>query len=120
MGENANRASMGGHTPPPWKWVEEPGGYPTTNLEPDVLQIYQSHGGGRLPEDADARLIEAAPELLAENKRLREALKFYADEENWEEPVWTGTRGGPRPAPAHEDAGDYAREALHTEVGGDG
>ena len=44
--------------------------------------------------------------------RLTKALEFYADEENWEEPVWTGTRGGPRPAPAHEEAGDDARAAL--------
>jgi hypothetical protein len=30
-----------------------------------VLQIYESHGGGYMPNEADARLIAAAPELLA-------------------------------------------------------
>ena len=77
--------------------------------------------------------IEKVEALLREEERLRStygyqsayieqlegALEFYADEENWEEPIWTGTRGGPRPAPAHEDAGDNARAALHTEAPSD-
>jgi len=62
--------------------------------------------------DGDWVRLEDYQRLEAENTRQREALEFYADEENWEEPVWTGTRGGPKPAPAHEDAGEIARAAL--------
>jgi len=65
--------------------------------------------------DGDWVRLEDYQRLEAENTRQREALGFYADEENWEEPVWTGTRGGPKPAPAHEDAGDTARAALPTD-----
>ena len=54
---------MSEHTPPPWKW-ERQQDYPTTDLKPDVLSIYQSHGGGELPKEADARLIEASPVLF--------------------------------------------------------
>jgi hypothetical protein len=69
-------AVVKGHTPEPWKWVEDPSDYgsPTTTLEPNVLSIYESHGGGWPPKEADARLIADAPRLLKENERLRKAL----------------------------------------------
>lgn len=54
-------------TPGPWRWSKNPT-YPTTDLiGPDhttILQIYESHGGGYMPADADAGLIAAAPDLL--------------------------------------------------------
>jgi hypothetical protein len=62
----------------------------------------------RTPEGAaDARLIARAPDLLAENARLREALEFYAVADHYERhpidlelPV------------VLEDDGDRARAAL--------
>ena len=54
------------HTPGPWKWEGSNNchGDTTTWLEPAVLQIYESHGGGMTPDEADARVIEAAPALV--------------------------------------------------------
>lgn len=67
-----------GHTPGPWKWDFEDidGDYEAYTclmkgdkavLEPGIDAIYV--------EDANARLIADAPTLLAENKRLRDALE---------------------------------------------
>ncbi len=53
------------HSPGPWTWFKHGD---TDNLESAgevVLSIYQSHGGGTVPVDADAHLIAAAPDLLA-------------------------------------------------------
>ncbi len=50
----------------PWMWVPDDG-YPETRLrssDGDVLSIYESHGGGNLPSDDDARLIATLPDLL--------------------------------------------------------
>ncbi len=55
------------HTPGPWVWSPHDG-YPSTDLiggdGSDVLQIYESHGGGYMPNKSNARLIAAAPEML--------------------------------------------------------
>ncbi len=55
------------HTPGPWTWVKDQE-YPETHLcgaGRDVLSIYESHGGGNMPQcAADASLITAAPDLL--------------------------------------------------------
>ena len=48
-------------TPGPWMWVTRS---PETMLEPGVLALYESHGGGYTPDWADACVIEAAPDLL--------------------------------------------------------
>lgn len=63
-------ATTTGHTPGPWTW-EKKENYPTTNLygpnpkdgHDYILSIYESHGGGDMPNDANAALIAAAPEL---------------------------------------------------------
>src|SRR5712691_4282174 len=55
-------------TPGPWRWSKDKDYYPSTDLlgpETCVLQIYESHSGGDMPSEADARLIAAAPDLLA-------------------------------------------------------
>lgn len=57
------------HTPGPWRWIEGDIGSSTTDLvgagDYPVLSIYESHGGGGRPDDPDARLIAAAPDILA-------------------------------------------------------
>ena len=55
-------------------------------------------------------------EVAEENRRLREALGFYADKENWKrkkkpDEHWEFF-------PAISDGGEVARGALHTEGGG--
>ena len=54
-------------TPGPWEWANTGG---EINLAPTDLMIYFSQGGGKEPSGADAKLIAAAPELLAECRRL--------------------------------------------------
>lgn len=61
---------------------------------------------------------EVFTELRAENARLREALRFYANPETWEE----HTQGSPetgywRECPLAEDGGRIARDALRGDKG---
>jgi hypothetical protein len=76
-------AQFEGHTPRPWRWSDA---YPATN---DRYTWSLIGGGGYgvlscdghpnspqgLCDESNARLIAAAPDLLAENKRLRKALE---------------------------------------------
>jgi hypothetical protein len=59
---------MSAHTPGPWRWIKAED-YPSTRLVgpdgADVIEIYESHGGGTMATEADAHLIAAAPDLLA-------------------------------------------------------
>ena len=68
-----------------WEWVED-GEYPQTLLVPAgwdesddpprkdvVMAVYESHGGGHMPEEPHKSLIAAAPALLA----ACEAMQFY-------------------------------------------
>ncbi len=63
------RVEMTTHTPGPWKWDFD-------LLGPDekpILEIgmgYDGQWGGESPNDANARLIAAAPDLLAALKKL--------------------------------------------------
>ena len=53
-------------TPGPWEWLKPYPDYPTTNLQSTysvVGSVHESHGGGRMPDDADAQLIALAPEM---------------------------------------------------------
>jgi hypothetical protein len=89
-----------GHTPGPWVIVDAADGavesirveeWKRNNLMGDfrgsiICDLSASHGGrphAYKEAEANARLIAAAPELLAENQRLREALERYADPMNW-------------------------------------
>jgi hypothetical protein len=54
----------------------------------------QEPEGDNPPENeaiANARLIAAAPDLLAENKRLREALEFYTNKETYSDKYYPKT-----------------------------
>ena len=72
-------------TPGPWRWLQESPDYPSTLLVgPDykgdaeslrgvhgvVMEVYESHGGGEMPEDENASLIAAAPDLYASLQAL--------------------------------------------------
>lgn len=59
--------------------------------------------------DAAVWFLDNAERLKAENKRLREALEFYANRENWKEQE-TGI--GMAPSEAEDDYGSKARAAL--------
>lgn len=64
------------HTRGPWEWIHRYPDYPEVDLrngDDVVLKIYESHGGGLLPCEKDARLIAAAPELLEALCALRDA-----------------------------------------------
>ena len=69
-----------GHTPGPWEWTRRFGDYIALRGDNYAPVIERDTPEGPSPDtyldinEADARLIAAAPELLAENKRLREAL----------------------------------------------
>jgi len=54
--------------------------------------------------------FERAERILAENRALREALKFYAHPDNWREDDW-GVRSVIQP-PEYGKPGTIAREAL--------
>lgn len=57
-------------TPGPWTWEREDSTAMTLQAPSGtVLSIYESHGGGEHPTEADASLIAAAPELLDLLKR---------------------------------------------------
>ena len=71
-------AQFAGHTPGPWHVGEvQHARFPTyqvldkKNEYVAIVDIYARSGA-----DKDARLIAAAPTLLAESKRLREELKY--------------------------------------------
>jgi hypothetical protein len=77
------------HTPGPWRWVPEPD---TASLWRDYGDLYSASsevvlsiwdngfdGGVRVNSHADARLIEAAPELLEALEELVEACTGHLD-----------------------------------------
>ncbi len=82
-------AKLKGHTPGPWEdgGVIADGDIMEWNLieeltQVSILYMYSDGGsGGRceVPTDPDARLIAAAPDLLAEVKKLRGVLKLAKD-----------------------------------------
>ncbi len=69
------------HTQGPWFW-EPVDRYPVTQLQPDVLDIYESHGGGSAPSSADAALIAAAPDLFEACEAAVE--EWHVDNRNFE------------------------------------
>jgi hypothetical protein len=83
------------HTPGPWRWVPEPD---TASPWRDYGDLYSASsevvlsvwddgfdGGVRVNSHADARLIEAAPELLEALEELVEACTgiFERDHASW-------------------------------------
>lgn len=67
-----------GHTPGPWSYYEDSCAECRRTGTAEYC-IVEPDGGdhGQFSNEADARLIADAPTLLAENKRLREALEKY-------------------------------------------
>lgn len=58
------------------------------------------------------KVLAEKEELKQQNKRLREALEFYADEENW---ISALTSIGDFPCEVEKDQGEIARKALEGE-----
>lgn len=53
-------------TPGPWRWTQPNKNYDEWRLgtpSEEVLRVYESHGGGQMPNEADAALIAAAPRM---------------------------------------------------------
>ena len=80
------------HTPGPWRWVPEPD---TASPWRDYGDLYSASsevvlsvwddgfdGGVRVNSHADARLIEAAPELLEALEELVEACTGHLDRDH--------------------------------------
>jgi hypothetical protein len=68
----------------------------------------------RSPEECVCYIIPEIYKLRAENKRLREALKFYADDKNYKSFCKASYRGNPiyEKAPVEDDKGKLAKQAL--------
>lgn len=76
------------HTPGPWGFTGEPYGYTiwqTARECNDFPQAVARIVGGRIKveqEEDNARLVAAAPDLLAELERMYEAARMMADPEH--------------------------------------
>ena len=94
------------HTPGPWHWINDGNGnkWGSRGLEPAIIS--GTVEGLVSVDDADARLIAAAPDLLA-------ALQFYANADSWRD-VDTGI--GLYPGDAI-DYGATARAAIAKATG---
>ena len=68
---------------------------------------------GLIDAHSIAKILNEVPDLLAENQRLREALEFYADKDNYDSNCaayhWDLIRGQEK---IELDEGRIAREAL--------
>ena len=72
-----------GHTPGPWRWDDEYKGCRTELMGPNYDTVASAEDRSGYPytdaaieiSRADAELIAAAPDLLAERNQLREALE---------------------------------------------
>jgi len=111
------------HTPGPWWYDEETstirGSLPAYWEDPsdktaDKAPIFALHGacsGEDIP--ANIRLAVSAPELL-------EALRFYANPNNWwrdySQSYLAGAEGG-EPSISETDGGELAREAIRKALG---
>ena len=105
-----------GHTPGPWAYCEDEV-YAEGN---PIIVALRAHGTkgeltSKLPHRwADFRLISAAPDLLAEVKRLREAVTQYSKKDAWYVTEVKRLREGiKRMAETHEgNSNPYLSDAL--------
>jgi hypothetical protein len=80
-------------TPGPWKWVEERGGvYRLIGADGTVVaddgSAWGEYGGWmNSPDEPNARLIAAAPDLLEAIQGFRRQLKIYASVYLWDKEV---------------------------------
>ena len=102
------------HTPGPWKWMKgAEGGYRLHAGPSDGKKTLVMRSGNRgaslkdVPNESDAALIARAPDLLAENKRLREvAVMVDTVIQEWRETGREPTYG------QWQDLQEVARAAL--------
>lgn len=99
-----------GYTKGPWRWGAEDscscGGTPLEGDGSDpVLVIYESHGGGAMPNPANAELIASAPETYERCVALESMLKEMIDlvEHRW---------GYPNDASSRQDIVGRAEKLL--------
>jgi len=94
MSKQTEREELTAHTPGNWH-VEGDGKKRSSEIEPQHIRILSPHANSRGPiekqiavvyygetdseREANARLIAAAPELLAENKRLRALVQRWRE-----------------------------------------
>ena len=67
-----------GHTPGPWELVDA--ARPRIYHKEDVIATVEPDHVGKLACDRNARLIAAAPDLLAALKRIRDARDYFVRE----------------------------------------
>lgn len=75
------------HSPGPWRWIEEDPNDPDRMprlVDSDGLDVCSFGGGGSYdqfagtpPDDADARLIAAAPEMLVLLRKAASVIEFH-------------------------------------------
>src|SRR5688572_26003126 len=66
-------AGHGTHTPGPWRVVTDQGNHLVTSRSSNICRLYRDHEADH-EANANARLIAAAPELLAALKGLMKAI----------------------------------------------
>lgn len=85
-------------------------------IEGELKEMYEDGDINYLVEQAEMfqSLSPHHDEVLGENKRLRQALKFYANERMWTEPTISYHEDNSYEGPpnAIEDSGEIARKAL--------
>jgi hypothetical protein len=110
-----NPKQFTGHTP--GTWLARTGSVIAGSKVLACVHNHYHQGMTEAEAEANARLMAAAPDLLAENQRLREALERYADPMNW---GYYDESGCAKGAGRYDDAcfvGPLiAREALKEEV----
>lgn len=88
----------------------------TIDLERDVDWLIEQAGLVPTLREQESILNYEGKQLVDENKRLREALEFYASEYAWKESVHETVEGDryPDAPPIIHDGGEKARQALET------
>lgn len=113
------KAALAAATPGPWSYDDFSDKefiiYDHTYFNRHITEIVSDGVESKEREEANAHLIANAPEyityLLAEVDRKNEALRFYADEDNYDAGV-AYPDGSRDDAPIAIDLGKRAREAL--------
>lgn len=79
----------------------------------DIVEAYNDGYNTCWKDLQDGTIQKINDDIRAENKRLREALKFYATKENYYEEIKDHIF---RTTPIREDGGEMAKQALQGDI----